>query len=159
MSSLLKNSLGPAPSFAPAASRNDEPAIPDPAVFTIAPLAATAGGVPTVSQCAVHLELLGALSLLHRRVTKEAALIEVFGTVDEERETWWHAFIEVAVGRFRTWWWGVDEELLRRHGEGKDVKELPDDLLPPLGMCRLPPQMSVVRGLIGDGCRCSDGVA
>lgn len=138
MSSLLKNPRGLAPSFAPAVSRNDEAAIPDPAVFTTSLLAATAGALPTVSQCAVHLKLLEALSLLRRRVTKESALIEVFGTVDEERETWWHAFIEVAVGRFRVWWWGVDKELLRRYGEGGDVRELPDDLLPPLGMCRLP---------------------
>lgn len=139
-SRLKHNSYGgPAPSFALATSRNDEPAIPDPAVFTTTPLAASSGGLPTVSQCAVHLELLQALSRLRDRVTNESALIEVFGTVDEEQETWWRAFVEVAVERFGVWWWGVDEELQRRRrGEGgggdDDVGELPEDLLPPLGV-------------------------
>lgn len=121
-----------APTFPLATSRNDEPAIPDPAVFTTTPLAAS--GLPTVSQCAVHLELLQALSRLRDRVTKESALIKVFGTVEEEQETWWRAFVEIAVGRFEVWWWGVDEELRRRQqGSGVGGGELPEDLLPPLG--------------------------
>ncbi|KAI5838566.1 hypothetical protein DFP73DRAFT_580627 [Morchella snyderi] len=133
------------PKFPTTTSKSDEPVIPDPAVFTVTPLATTAHAPPSVSQCAVHLELLQAISKLKHRVVKEAAFIEIFGTVDEERETWWGAFVEVAVGRFGTWWWGVEEELRRREGTiscgggcggggcpGRALRELPEDLLPPL---------------------------
>lgn len=124
LTTILKHTTPPilrtTSKFPTSTSKSDEPAIPDPAVFTITPLDTTALGStpapPSVSQCAVHLELLQAISKLKHRVVKEAAFIEIFGTVDEERETWWSAFVEVAVGRFGTWWWGVEEELRRREG-------------------------------------------
>ncbi|RPB12066.1 hypothetical protein P167DRAFT_507068, partial [Morchella conica CCBAS932] len=125
LTTILKHTTPPmlrttSPKFPTTTSKSDEPVIPDPAVFTISPLDTTALGThappPSVSQCAVHLELLQAISKLRHRVVKEAAFIEIFGTVDEERETWWGAFVEVAVGRFGTWWWGVEEELRRREG-------------------------------------------
>jgi hypothetical protein len=132
LTTILKHTTPPMlrttpPSFPTSTSKSDEPVIPDPAVFTITPLDTTAlvgahapPPPPSVSQCAVHLELLQAISKLKHRVVKEAAFIEIFGTVDEERETWWSAFVEVAVGRFGTWWWGVEDELRRREGTCSD---------------------------------------
>lgn len=126
MSFLLKrHSLTAAtpPSFPPAASKDDEPAIPDPAVFRTSALLSSSlplHAAPTVAQCAVHLELLQAFSKLNHRVTKESAFIEIFATVHEEPKVWWHAFVEVAVGRFEVWWRGVEEELRRREKAGSE---------------------------------------
>lgn len=126
MSFLLKRhslTAAPPPSFPPAASKDDEPAIPDPAVFRTSALLSSSlplHAAPTVAQCAVHLELLQAFSKLNHRVTKESAFIEIFATVHEEPKVWWRAFVEVAVGRFGVWWRGVEEELRRREKVGSE---------------------------------------
>ncbi|KAG0634020.1 hypothetical protein HOY80DRAFT_912777, partial [Tuber brumale] len=126
------------PVFAPAATKKDTPAIPDPQVFTITTLQLVGSGLPTVSQCAVHLELLEAFAQLRHRVDKEEAFSEIFGE-DPEKNLWWRAVVEIAVGRFGIWWEAVNEELkAREEGEegmsnkGSGVKVLPRDLLPPL---------------------------
>ncbi|CUS08894.1 unnamed protein product [Tuber aestivum] len=126
------------PVFAPAATKKDTPAIPDPQVFTITTLQPAVSGLPTVSQCAVHLELLEAFARLRHRVYKEEAFSEIFGE-DPEKNLWWRAVVEVAVGRFGIWWKAVSEELaIREEGEagvannGSGLKLLPRDLLPPL---------------------------
>ncbi|RPB04365.1 hypothetical protein L873DRAFT_1833068 [Choiromyces venosus 120613-1] len=126
------------PVFAPAETKKDTPAIPDPQVFTITTLQPAASGLPTVSQCAVHLELLEAFTRLRNRVYKEEAFSELFGE-DPEKKLWWRAVVEVAVGRFGIWWETVNEELkVREEGEAgmldksSGMKVLPRDLLPPL---------------------------
>lgn len=107
-------------------------------MFTIATLQPAVSGLPTVSQCAVHLELLEAFTWLHNRVYKEESLSEIFGE-DPEKNLWWRAVVEVAVGRFGIWWEVVNAELkAREEGEegvsntGNGMKVLPRDLLPPL---------------------------
>lgn len=126
------------PVFAPAATRKDTPAIPDPQVFTITTLQPAVSGLPTVSQCAVHLELLEAFTWLHNRVYKEEAFSEIFGE-DPEKNLWWRAVVEVAVARFGIWWEVVNKELKAREeaeagvlNNGNSMKVLPRDLLPPL---------------------------
>jgi len=94
-------------------------------------------GLSTVSQCAVHLELLEAFTWLHNWVYKEEASSEIFG--EDPEKNLWRSVVKVAVARFGIWWEVVNKELKAREeaeagvlNNGNSTKVLPRDLLQPL---------------------------
>ena len=114
--------------FSPAASPDDEPAIPSPDMFDFlpAPDDKSAGSfrLPHRSECAAHLELLEALFALRQRVLRSEALDSVMGTepvrvaktgyngdtktfkdgwLGTRRQVKWPIFVEFAVVRFLAW--------------------------------------------------------
>lgn len=128
------------PEFETATSKEEEPIIPHPSVFTATRLAQVpifelvnqsmgsngSNGdcdmkayIPTASQCAAHLELLGCFSKLRADVESSEAIGSwLFGTekfADETNATdatttsspgdiKWRAFVGKAVERFHLWW-------------------------------------------------------
>ncbi|KAK2808172.1 hypothetical protein FQN50_004913 [Emmonsiellopsis sp. PD_5] len=116
--------------------------------------------LPTVSECAVHLELLQALYMLRRQVLQSKSLDDSFeivpqpktvkrytygqrgrvshkvkirdATYADRRKTKWLAFVDFAVMRFIHWLEIADAELSQGKSEGDDDVNL---IVPPLGEC------------------------
>jgi len=104
--------------------------------------------LPTISECAVHLELLLCFSTLHQRVEQSRALDRAFtifprpktvqrrsgphklkdATFDTRRQKKWPAFLNMAVERFLIWVQAIDAKIA---ASSSDVwmKHFP----PPLG--------------------------
>lgn len=142
--------------FQVARSKEQEPTIPSPRVFqpsqsNDAPIGAPF--LPSVTQCAIHLELLEVFWHLKKRVTvTDAESFDViFGHqgkgarywrerrgwgvnrakkesewVEAERERVWRAYVELAVERFQRWWTRLDAALSER-GKRDSVAELQSD--------------------------------
>jgi hypothetical protein len=52
----------------------------------------------------------------------------------ERRQVKWERFVALAVARFMTWWEKVREIVgVRDDGTGRELCEVTDDVLPPLG--------------------------
>ena len=126
-SSSSSFNYGP-PEFEDAKSKEEEPIIPDSGVFESTrlaqvPVAELMKGmikkkgdimdafIPTVAQCAAHLELLGCFSKLRAKVEGseeiERWLFEKERDVEgvsDTRDIKWRAFVEKAVERFHMWW-------------------------------------------------------
>jgi hypothetical protein len=136
------------PRYATATSTRPGPAIPPPSIFnsldqfTIDDYDAKSH-LPSIAECAVHLEFLEALYVLRQQVLKSEALDEVFDikpeykfvdrkgvrtqlkdeTMWERRQVKWEKFVEVAVVRFTAWWAKVRNA---------------DQPMPPLGELNIP---------------------
>ena len=144
-----------APKFVPARDFTTEPVIPAPSLFQ--GLSAPPGNVtdlPSVSECAAHLELLEAIHSLRKEVMSTTRLDEAMGLPAASRKVWrrelfrvrwehrpydildpeypekaegkWNLFLSVAVFRFEMWA-EKSNELMRESGN----TDLPH--LPPLG--------------------------
>jgi hypothetical protein len=74
--------------------------------------------LPSVAQCATHLELLDAFVILKYKVMRWGQ------SRGSNPETTWHMFVKLAAVRFTTWIRSVDPSEMKNS-------------LPPLGMCRL----------------------
>jgi hypothetical protein len=99
--------------------------------------------LPSIAECAVHLEFLETLFVLRQRVLKSETLDEVFDikpeykfvdrkgvrtqlkdeTLWERRQVKWPRFVDLAVARFTAWWANVRDT---------------DGTLPPLGERNIP---------------------
>ena len=117
--------------------------------------------LPTVAQCAVHLELLEVIFALKHRVLSSNALDRTFALKPDQRsvyastlrrtdffrvprnrakfaEHWkvkWEFFVQAAAARFEAWW---DEKSLQYHLQVEEEKKqrtgyITDANLPPLG--------------------------
>ncbi|KAF7622718.1 hypothetical protein F9C07_11556 [Aspergillus flavus] len=115
-----------------ARDKSEEPLIPDPQLFQSSSHS-TSTDIPTISECAIHLELLEVFHALRDRVQQSTDLDNTFGikpnirtvyrkryssqlrkyesytvTVKDtqfetRRKDKWHYFLELAVGRFTRW--------------------------------------------------------
>ncbi|GMF78306.1 unnamed protein product [Aspergillus oryzae] len=115
-----------------ARDKSEEPLIPDPQLFQFSSHS-TSTDIPTISECAIHLELLEVFHALRDRVQQSTDLDNTFGikpnirtvyrkryssqlrkyesytvTVKDtqfetRRKDKWHYFLELAVGRFTRW--------------------------------------------------------
>lgn len=147
-----------------AATVEEQAKIPDPSLF--ASLARPAGDnegsdLPTVGECAVHLELLEAFRTLRLLVVGSSDLDTTFGVKIRKREvlraawndqtrtyalapaylkdlTWetrrrkkWLYFLDVAAGRFRAWIAKMDAFLKESDAGVEEPTRLP--FLPPIG--------------------------
>ena len=119
-----------APTFRTVRTKAEEPTIPASSLFRSledAKPGGITGGLPSVAQCAVHLELLQALHTLRVNVLRSTALDATFGikpnlrtvtrgwgrnkrvvklkddTLATRRKEKWPLFVELAVVRFQTW--------------------------------------------------------
>lgn len=142
-------------------SEEAEPAIPHPSLFEHLQQPTTSellgsSDLPTVTECAVHLELLEALFFLRQRVLKSEALDAVFGirpehqyvdrlgkqtilkdtTMWTRRQVKWEKFIELAVVRFLAWWEDIPT-VIGAPEDGNGHVEIKDKELPPLGACAM----------------------
>ena len=135
----LKSSTSGLPQGFPAPSRNAALRIPSPACFDFTQTASESNNrlasIPTLSECAVHLELLEAVLVLRTKVLNSKALDRLFGiNVSPRRsaqgpEEKWVRFVALAVIRFSLWWDSLSIIL----GKAKNVKTLDTEHLPPLG--------------------------
>jgi hypothetical protein len=144
------------PKFRIAASSDEEAVIPPTAIFAGLqdegrdPRENQNDGVqlPSVAECAVHLQLLESFQVLREKVPKSNALDRTFSirpittrrsvagygrnrrqvavadsTFQTRRQKKWHIFVDLAVARF-TAWWGEMDNILRLLDAGE---------IPPLG--------------------------
>lgn len=113
--------------YSPAESKDDESVIPDPNLFDARRLVTGADSLPSVAQCAVHLELLQCFRKLRNQVINSQRLDQAWDikpiprvvytgyrgnktekklkdtTFQSRREAKWSTFIELAVTRFVYW--------------------------------------------------------
>ncbi|KAK4171644.1 hypothetical protein QBC36DRAFT_339591 [Triangularia setosa] len=112
--------------YPPARKTTDEPVIPEPAVFEQDDTtnSAPAARLPTVAECAIHLELLETLFVLRERILRSEEIDKTMGinrrretktghngdtktfkdtTFESRRQDKWTRFIEFAVVRFLDW--------------------------------------------------------
>ncbi|TGZ80556.1 hypothetical protein EX30DRAFT_372186 [Ascodesmis nigricans] len=131
--------------FLPTNSLDAEPMIPSPRVFEKEREEGVPIGppfLPSVTHCAVHLELLEVFWQLRYRVTvvEAAGLDVVFGYKgrgarwwrekkrlgvgrewrERERERLWEAFVECAVERFEEWWEKMERVLVEMVGKKEE---------------------------------------
>jgi hypothetical protein len=144
--------------------------IPAPSLFkslttttnTSSPTAENGGSIPTIGQCAAHLELLEVCFALRYNIVNSAALDATFGvkinnkivyrkifhkrmrtyvyketplrddTYQDRRREKWDFYLKIAVVRFGTWIRAVNKAVGEQAREKGDVVSLPH--LPPLGM-------------------------
>lgn len=79
------------PAFPAAVSKEQEPIIPAPKLFqslSETPLPINDTSLPSIADCAVHLELLQAFYFLRRRVLLSTAMDKVLGIKAEPKEVW-----------------------------------------------------------------------
>jgi len=128
------------PEFQDAKSKEEEPIIPDPGVFRSTRLAQipltehnpkergdmAAAYIPTVAQCAAHLELLGCFSKLRAKVEGSEEIGRwLFGKGHDAKGTSgagdikWRAFVGKAVERFHMWWMNFPE-VVKKLSEPED---------------------------------------
>lgn len=126
----------------------EAPLIPSPSIFVSlhhrsqSGAEVETGALPTIAECAVHLELLEAFVILRQKVLSSNALDRAFGiapkdtlatvrgrrvrkpdnTFAERRKAKWPIYLRLAAARFLMWWLSSD---------GGAVSE---KSLPPLGM-------------------------
>jgi hypothetical protein len=144
--------------FRPAPSKADEPIIPAPKVFQLLSRTAPLGDailLPTIADCAVHLELLQVLYTLRRKVLQSTRLDKTFDIKPQPREVWkgygrnrrkekikdstfaerrkakWPGFINCAVVRFLEWLKATDASLRTEGASSRQIRRLP-----PLGKYR-----------------------
>ena len=145
------------PSFQRAPSKAEEPIIPAPKIFQSLSETAQLNDLtllPSIADCAVHLELLQVLYTLRRKVLQSTALDETFDIKPQPREVWrgyghnrrqvkikdstfaerrkakWPGFISCAVVRFLEWLKTADASLGAEGASSKQSRRLP-----PLGKC------------------------
>lgn len=136
-----------------------KPIIPDLALFNSRPTGdLVSDALPTISQCAIHLEMLEVFHTLRQEVIQSHDLDVVFGispnlrtvyrkqwngtkcvalptalkddTFEDRRRKKWPYFLSIAVTRFHGWMQMVEKHLKK----GEDGLDLPKHLfLPPLG--------------------------
>ncbi|KAH0558382.1 hypothetical protein GP486_004960 [Trichoglossum hirsutum] len=132
------------PKFGIAASKDEEPVIPRISIFaglrdeSKEPRENQDEGVqlPSVAECAVHLQLLESFHVLREKVLKSNALDRTFSiwpkiprrsaaeyrrnprraaaldpTFQARRQKKWHIFVDLAVARFASWWGEMDNIL------------------------------------------------
>jgi hypothetical protein len=133
----------------PIAPESELPVIPDPSVFSSltveergdegAPSSPPIDDIPTIGECAAHLELLEAFLVLKTKVLNSGALDRTFGIpatkfkkdgLGRIREKKWLGFVGLAVIRFQKWWQNIDKVLLV---VGEGAAEFTAMALPPLG--------------------------
>lgn len=140
--------------FPSAATEAEQPIIPDPKVFcslsenqndVALPTKIKNNDVPTVGECAVHLELLEAFLVLKTKVLQSNAIDRAFGiaaptgkrtNLKTLRERKWKGYVALAVIRFYKWWQNIDRVLstARKEAETSDTcRKLTTSTLPPLG--------------------------
>ena len=140
--------------FPPAATEAEQPIIPNPKVFCSLAENLIDGAsrtkiktndIPTVGECAVHLELLEAFLVLKTRVLQSNVIDRAFGiaapagkriNLKTLRERKWKGYVAIAVIRFEKWWQNIDRVLstARKEAESPDTRpELTISTLPPLG--------------------------
>jgi len=147
----------------PASTGDDQPIIPPASLFsTLQPSTAELKGLPSVAECAVHLELLEAFLILKQKVLTSNALDRTFGLVPKDmihtvngkkerkrdpgfearRNVKWPIFLRIASARFLKWFSSLSRIMADEAGvgyeeweqdEGRNV-QLTVDTLPPLGM-------------------------
>ncbi|KAI9768917.1 MAG: hypothetical protein M1840_004513 [Geoglossum simile] len=149
-----------APAFKTAYSKAQEPTIPALSVFqplgdVQAKSSAEGERLPSVAECAVHLELLQAIHQLRVDVLRSTELDSTFGIIPNpgtvtrgwgrrrrqikvkdatfaiRRKEKWPLFLDLAVVRFQTWIQKVDSLLGAAQSDGTTA-EAEADLLPPL---------------------------
>ncbi|KAF8536090.1 hypothetical protein BDD12DRAFT_891085 [Trichophaea hybrida] len=117
--------------FPTALSVLDEPIIPNPKTFES--FSSAKPGLPSIAECAVHLQFFDAILLLKSKVIRSNMLDRTFTVIcksrnNSEDRTWhtrrkkkWERFVAEAVRRFLKWWWAL-----------KSPAPLSADTLPPL---------------------------
>jgi hypothetical protein len=156
------SALWEVPRYTTATSKESEPIIPSPSIFkplldhtnkaNNSP--AAVHRLPSTAECAVHLEFLEALFVLRQRILRSEDLDDVFDikpeykyvdrggeqtrlkdtTLWERRQVKWERFVAFAVARFMMWSEKVREIVgVRDDGAGRELCEVTDDALPPLG--------------------------
>ncbi|KAK3326734.1 hypothetical protein B0H66DRAFT_470726 [Apodospora peruviana] len=129
--------------------------IPDPGIFGALASDHKAETLPTIAECAIHLELLEALEILQQKVLTSNALDRAFGIVPknkvqaswprtrvvlkrdesfpERRKVKWPIYLRFAATRFLEWWKCLDQMLIptSQGGDGT-VVDITEDSLPPL---------------------------
>lgn len=136
--------------YSPAKTPGEQPVIPKPEIFdglhhTTADLAA----LPTIAECAVHLQLLEKFVALKQKILTSNALDRALAIIPEDKlvaqggkrqrradETFkaqqavkWPIFVRIAAARFVRWW-GTYSPMLRAQDNRLRVTEIS---LPPLG--------------------------
>lgn len=138
---------------------NHDPKIPDPCLFDWLPTADPGPtAVPTISECAVHLEMLEVFHKLRDTVIQSKQLDAAFGispnrkTVytkkyldgkyiampkslketgfEERRKPKWNYYLEFATARFHHWIAAVDKHFRMRNSDGEGSVPV---FVPPLG--------------------------
>lgn len=132
----LMSSTRGLPERSPSPSKSAALHIPSPTCFDFTQTASNDNNrltsIPTLAECAVHLELLEAVLVLRARVLKSTALDRLFWRLQlyfppvSEK---WRRFVALAVIRFSVWWDSLGIVL----GEGKGPVQLDSNSLPPLG--------------------------
>ena len=111
--------------------------------------------LPSVAECAVHLEMLEAFVILKQKILTSNGLDRAFGiipthtamaTIRGRGVRWvrkddpkfaphrlqkWSAYVRLAAARFLAWWDALDEILF----SGDRASVMPETALPPLGTC------------------------
>ncbi|KAG7285971.1 hypothetical protein NEMBOFW57_008267 [Staphylotrichum longicolle] len=130
-------------------------AIPDPAIFASLDHGAD---IPSVGECATHLELLEAFLMLQQKVLTSNALDRAFGiapkpkvqmegwgrskkatikpdeTFQNRRAVKWDTFVRLAAARFQRWWHCVGEMLATAaRGSPSEDMQIDARTMPPLG--------------------------
>jgi hypothetical protein len=140
------------PTFQPAPSKAEEPIIPAPKIFQLLSQTAQLGGatlLPSIADCAVHLELLQVLYTLRRKVLQSTDLDKTFDIKPQPREVWrgyrrnrhkvkikdstfakrrkakWPGFINCAVVRFLEWLKTADASLRTEGASSRQIRRLP----------------------------------
>lgn len=133
-------------------SKKSQPAVPFLDIFTGLD-AVEEGSLPSVAQCAVHLEFLAALHELRHRILESEDLDNIFDTkvtkrtvirkgeqvelkddtLLQRRQVKWETYVSIAVVRFLAWW-KTTPDVFRRKGQFNI--EAAEAILPPLGRRR-----------------------
>ena len=150
------NQQGGLKKYKRASSAAEEPQIPEPALFKgldAAPPAEPEFAIPTVAECAVHLELLEVFYQLRSSIVNSTELDTTFGVAIQKRTVWkkqydytkrtyvpqehklndptwkarrrekWSYFLTLAVARFRGWMRKLDVALAARKRQEQEREE------------------------------------
>jgi hypothetical protein len=160
-------------SYPPAATTAEQPIIPGSEVFYSLSVSRHDGNsptqvepnvIPTIAECAVHLELLEAFLVLKTKVIQSNAIDRAFGIAEASkkktktnlkllRERKWKGYISLAVIRFEKWWQSIDQVLVaagKTTGSLDTAPHFTPSTLPPLGKhLQLPKNGLQYKALIG----------